>query len=163
MFITKKWVGKAEETSLDQSGRWKMPRYVYFGPIHLHVRLKGTCKHTPAFLIASESLWALLWGLVYCLGSGLSSSHSLLAASRYGPGLASPLSALTVINKDTHFLGFAPIFLKDLPASGEETEIINHCRHVKGLRAASLGEAVMQFQAWREHRAAYRDKFCCQL
>lgn len=87
------------------------------GPVHLCVRLKGTCKHTPASLIASESLWVLLWGVVYCLGSGLSSSHSLPAASRYGPGLTSPLSALTVINKDTHFLGFAPIFLKDLPAS----------------------------------------------
>lgn len=163
MFFTQKWAGKAEETSLDQSGRWKMPWYVCFGPVRLCVILKGTCKHTLAPLIASESLWALLWGLVYCLGSGLSSSHSLLAASGYGPGLASPLSALTVINKDTRFLGFAPIFLKDLPASGEETEIINHCWHVKGRGAASLGEAVMQFQAWREHRAAYRDKFCCQL
>lgn len=78
MFVTKKWVGKAEGTSLDQSGRWKMPRYVCFAPVHLHVRMKGTCKHIPASLIASESLWALLWGLVYCLGSGLSSSHSPL-------------------------------------------------------------------------------------
>lgn len=73
------------------------------------------------------------------------------------------MSALTVINKDTHFLGFSPIFLKDLPARGKETEKINHCWHAMGLRAASLGEAVMQFQAYREHRAAYREKFCCQL
>lgn len=87
----------------------------------------------------------------------------LLPVSRYGPGLASSLSALTVINKDTHFLGFSLIFLKDLPAGGKENEIINHCWHVKGLGAASLGEAVMQFQAYREHRAAYRDKFCCEL
>lgn len=55
-----------------------------------------------------------------------------------------------MINKDTHFLGFAPIFLKDLSANGEGTGIINHCWHVKGLWAASLGEAVRQFQAWRE-------------
>lgn len=143
--------------------RWKMPQDVSFGPVHLCVGLKGTCEHTLASLIASESPRALFWGCVCCLGSGLSSSHSLLAAPGYAPRLGSPLSALTVINKDAHFLGFAPIFLKVLPASGEEAEIINHCWHVKGPGAASLGEAVMQFQAWREHGAAYRDKFCCQL
>lgn len=60
MFLTQKWVGKAEETSLDQSGRWKMPWYVSFGPVPLCVRLKGTCKHTPVSLIASKSLQALL-------------------------------------------------------------------------------------------------------
>lgn len=141
MFVTKKRVGKAEETSLDQSGRWKMLWYVCFGSVHLCVQ--GTCKHTSASVIASESLWALLWGLIYCLGSGLSSLCSLSAASGYGQGLDSPLSALTVINKDTHFLGFAPIFLKDLSANGEDAEIINHRWHVKGLRAASLGEAVI--------------------
>lgn len=82
----------------------------------------------------------------------------LLPVSRCGPGLASPMSALTVINKDTDFLGFSThFFLKDLSASGKETEIINHCRHVKGLWAASLKEGVMQFQAYREHRAASRD------
>lgn len=140
-----------------------MPQDICFGSVHLPVRLKGTCKHIPASLIASESPWALLWGLVCCLGSGLSSSHSLLAASGYAPRLGSPLSVLTVINKDTHFLGFAPIFLKVLPASGEEAEIMYQRWHVEGLGAASLGEAVMQFKTWREHRAPYRDKFCCQL
>lgn len=140
-----------------------MPWYVWFCSVHLCVRLKGTCKHAPASLIAPASLWALLWGLVYCLGSGLSSSLSLLAASTCGPELTSPLSALRVILKDTHSLGFPPIFIEDLPASGEETEIINHCWHVKGQRAASLREAVMLFQVWREHRVVYRDKFCCQL
>lgn len=86
----------------------------------------------------------------------------LLPLSRYGPGLASSLSVLKVINKDTHFLGFSPVFLKDLPASGKESETINNCWHVKGLGAARLGEAEMQVQAYREHGAAYRDKFCCQ-
>lgn len=81
MFVTKERVRKAEEISLDRSGRWKTPRYVCFGSVHLCVGAEGTCKHTPASLTASKSLWALLWGLLFCLGSGLSSSPSPLAAS----------------------------------------------------------------------------------
>lgn len=78
MFITKKWVGKAEETFLDQSGKWKVPWDVCFGPVHLHVRLKGTCNILQLLWLHLSNFGLCLWGLVYYLGSGLSSSPSYI-------------------------------------------------------------------------------------